>query len=64
MELTHFDTAGNAVMVDVSDKGETCREAVAAGHITVSPACFAAIREADGSGVQQLSRWMGKTWVK
>ena len=45
MELTHFDTAGNAVMVDVSDKGETCREAVAAGHITVSPACFAAIRD-------------------
>lgn len=47
MELTHFDAAGNAVMVDVSGKSETVREAVAAGHITVSPECFAAIR--DGS---------------
>lgn len=47
MPLTHFDRQGNAVMVDVSAKGETAREAVAAGHITVSPECFAVIR--DGS---------------
>lgn len=45
MELTHFDAAGNAVMVDVSGKGETAREAVAVGHITVSPECFAVIRD-------------------
>ena len=47
MPLTHFDHQGNAIMVDVSAKSETAREATAAGHITVSPDCFAAIR--DGS---------------
>lgn len=44
MELNHFDAAGNAVMVDVSAKAETCREAVAQGRIQVSPDCFAAIQ--------------------
>lgn len=44
MELTHFDKGGNAIMVDVSGKGETAREAVAVGHITVSPQCFETIR--------------------
>ena len=33
--LTHFDASGNAVMVDVSEKAVTFREAVAHG-ITVS----------------------------
>jgi hypothetical protein len=28
------------------------------------PRCFADNREAEGSGVQQLSLWMGKQWVK
>ncbi len=45
VELTHFDPAGNAVMVDVSGKAETQREATAAGRIRVSPACFQAIRD-------------------
>ena len=31
--LTHFDTGGSAVMVDVGDKAETAREAVAEGTI-------------------------------
>ena len=31
MEYTHFDQNGNAVMVDVSDKIETKRTAVARG---------------------------------
>ena len=44
VELT-FDPAGNAVMVDVSGKAETQREATAAGRIRVSPACFQAIRD-------------------
>ncbi len=35
-ELTHFDAAGNAVMVDVSAKAVTEREAVAQGKICVS----------------------------
>ena len=45
VELTHFDPAGNAVMVDVSGKAETQREATAAGRIRVGPACFQTIRD-------------------
>lgn len=44
MELTHFDAQGNAIMVDVSEKGESNREAIAVGRITVSYDCFTAIR--------------------
>jgi len=44
MGLTHFDAAGNAVMVDVSEKGETLREATAVGRIAVNEKCFIAIR--------------------
>ena len=36
MELTHFDEHGKAVMVDVTDKQDTVREATAAGKIVVS----------------------------
>lgn len=35
--LTHFDAKGKARMVDVSDKKETAREAVARGRITMLP---------------------------
>jgi len=36
-KLTHFDEDGAARMVDVSGKGETTREAVAAGRVTMMP---------------------------
>jgi cyclic pyranopterin phosphate synthase len=36
MSLTHFDAAGQAHMVDVSDKAITTREAVAEGCVTMS----------------------------
>lgn len=36
-KLTHFDEEGAARMVDVSDKQETVREAVAAGRVTMLP---------------------------
>ncbi len=36
--LTHFDANGNAVMVDVSDKIATVREAVAKGSVFMEPA--------------------------
>ena len=39
-ELTHFDAAGNAHMVDVSEKKETERIARASGRILVSPAVY------------------------
>lgn len=35
-DLTHFDAAGNAIMVDVSEKAVTARTAVAQGSLIVS----------------------------
>jgi cyclic pyranopterin monophosphate synthase len=46
--LTHVDEAGAARMVDVSDKVETRREAVATGRVLVSPAVVSLLR---GDGV-------------
>ncbi len=43
-EFTHFDNAGNAVMVDVSNKEDTCREAIARGEIFMSQECFEKVR--------------------
>ncbi len=45
MELTHFDEKGNAIMVDISEKEITCRQAEAAGRIKVCPEIFARVRE-------------------
>ena len=42
--LTHFDASGNAVMVDVSEKAVTFREAVAHGIITMNAEAFAAVQ--------------------
>jgi cyclic pyranopterin phosphate synthase len=42
--LTHFDTAGQAHMVDVGAKAETARVARASGHIRMAPATFALIK--------------------
>jgi cyclic pyranopterin phosphate synthase len=44
-KLTHLDDAGAAHMVDVSAKNVTRREAIAAGHITMSAEALAAIRD-------------------
>jgi cyclic pyranopterin monophosphate synthase len=44
-ELTHFDAAGQAHMVDVGGKQETRRIAIARGSIRMLPATFALIRE-------------------
>ncbi|WP_026432130.1 cyclic pyranopterin monophosphate synthase MoaC [Paracidovorax oryzae] len=41
--LTHFDAGGQAHMVDVGDKPNTRRIAVASGHITMQPATLALI---------------------
>lgn len=43
MGLTHFDDSGNAVMVDVTEKADTVREATAAGRIKVNDAVYEAI---------------------
>ena len=44
MEFTHFDENGNAVMVDVSDKTETDRMAVATGRIRMNQEAIQAVR--------------------
>ncbi|MFC3000202.1 cyclic pyranopterin monophosphate synthase MoaC [Falsiroseomonas tokyonensis] len=47
MALTHFDAAGAAAMVDVSDKAETHRVAVARGRIVMAPETLALIRQGE-----------------
>ena len=42
--LTHFDAVGNAVMVDVSAKPVTTREATAHGIITMNAEAFTAVQ--------------------
>lgn len=43
MCITHLDENGSAIMVDVGEKPETQRKAVAAGKIHMSAACFEAM---------------------
>jgi len=43
--FTHLDEEGRAVMVDVADKAETDRRAVAKGRIFMAPETLAMIRE-------------------
>lgn len=45
MDLTHFDDAGRAHMVDISEKSETSREAVATGIVSMRPETLRRIRE-------------------
>jgi len=43
--LTHIDAAGEAHMVDVSDKAETVRIAIAEGHVKMAPETLDLIRQ-------------------
>jgi cyclic pyranopterin phosphate synthase len=63
-ELSHFDAAGNAVMVDVSAKDATERVAVASGRVLMRPETLALIerggvRKGDVLSVAQLAGIMG-----
>jgi cyclic pyranopterin phosphate synthase len=62
--LTHFDAEGNARMVDVSDKAETERVAIAKGAVVMAPETLALIRagnvkKGDVLSVAQLAGIMG-----
>src|SRR5881396_1879518 len=46
-ELTHLDAQGNAQMVDVSDKADTLRVAVARGSIQLAPETIHLIRKGE-----------------
>lgn len=63
-ELTHFDDQGRARMVDVSEKNETGREAIAQGEIKVSRKTLDLIQagqmaKGDVLGVAQIAGIMG-----
>ncbi len=45
MQLTHLDNNGQAIMVDVSNKEETRRIAIATGIITMSKEAFLTIKD-------------------
>ncbi len=58
--LTHFDAAGNAVMVDVGAKAETAREATARARVAMRPETLAMIeagtaKKGDVLGVARLA---------
>jgi cyclic pyranopterin monophosphate synthase len=62
--FTHFDQAGNAAMVDVSDKAMTSRTATARARVVMAAATLAMIREGsakkgDVLGVARLAGIMG-----
>ncbi len=46
-EFTHFNQNGDAVMVDVSDKDKTVREACASGIIRMSRECYEKVKAGD-----------------
>ena len=59
-ELSHFDPAGQAHMVDVTDKQETHRVAVASGRILMQPATLTLIlkgnsKKGDVLGVARIA---------
>ena len=62
-DLTHFDAQGQAHMVDVGDKAETHRVAVAEGWIRMQPGTLARIRQGSAAkgdvlGVARLAAIM------
>jgi cyclic pyranopterin phosphate synthase len=62
--LTHFDSTGQAHMVDVAAKADTHRVAVAAGTIRMQPATLALIasgnaKKGDVLGVARIAAIMG-----
>lgn len=68
-ELTHFDAAGNAHMVDVGNKASTHRKATAEGRICMRPQTFSMIasgtaKKGDVIGIARIAAIMAskRTW--
>ena len=64
MDFTHFDPGGKAWMVDVSEKEDTRREAVAEGTIRMSRECYervaeGTIQKGDVLGTARIAGIMG-----
>lgn len=63
-EFTHFNQHGDAIMVDISKKEETAREAIAEGRISMNQECFdqlkaGSIGKGDVLGVARIAGIMG-----
>lgn len=63
-EFTHFNEQGHAVMVDVSEKKDTVREATAMGRIHMSKECFEKVKsgtmkKGDVLGTARIAGIMG-----
>ena len=63
-EFTHFNQHGDAIMVDISKKAETAREAIAEGRISMNQECFdqlkvGSIGKGDVMGVARIAGIMG-----
>jgi len=58
-KLSHFDEAGKAHMVDVSDKAATRREAVAAAFVELSAAVLAALPANPKGNPLEVARFAG-----
>ena len=63
-DFTHFNKQGEAVMVDVSEKKNTVREATASGRIRMSEECYLKVKnddmkKGDVLGVARIAGIMG-----
>ena len=63
-EFTHFNQHGEAIMVDISKKAETAREAIAEGRISMNQECFDQLKagsmgKGDVLGVSRIAGIMG-----
>ena len=63
-DFTHFNKQGEAVMVDVSEKKDTVREATASGRIRMSEECYLKVKnddmkKGDVLGVARVAGIMG-----
>lgn len=69
MELSHFDSQGNAWMVDIGEKEDTVRQAIAKGSIFMSRECLekvekGSVKKGDVLGTARIAGIMGakRTW--
>jgi cyclic pyranopterin phosphate synthase len=58
-KLSHFDTAGDARMVDVSEKAMTRREAEASAFVALSPVVLAALPQNPKGNPLEVARFAG-----
>jgi cyclic pyranopterin phosphate synthase len=63
-KLSHFDSAGNARMVDVSRKSETYREAEASAFVAMSPEVLHALPRNPKGNPLEVARFAGISAAK